>query len=359
MISAEYYVIIFYIIVFIGTLIVLRNNNDNIRVEFQNRKESRTAFFLAIFFSLFIGLRPISIEFVDMVGYAGRYDWLQNSGQIYSLDTDNWLFDNLILYSAHNGYTKQLFFCVISIIYYLISYLAIRIIFKNNITAAYLVWLGSFSTFSYGVNGIKAGAAAAIFLLAIALYHKKLLAILFALVSLGFHHSMILCVIAYIVVSLFKKPKYYFYFWIFCFVIAALHITFFQILFGNYTDEQGSNYLLTTSGEQFGGRGGFRLDFIIYSSVPVIIGYIALFKKKLKSEKYALIYNFYLLTNGVWMLCMYASFTNRIAYLSWFVYPVVLIYPLLEMAWRPARNQVFRYVALGNIIFTIFMTFIY
>lgn len=359
MISGEYYKIIFYIIVLISTLLIITKLQDNRNFEQHSHEDNRVAIILAIIFSLFIGFRPISMEFVDMVAYAARYDWLQFSDITFRLDTDNWIFDNLILFSAINGYTKQFFFFVIAFIYYFASYFAIRRIFRDNVLAAYLIWLGSFSTFSYGVNGIKAGAAAALFLVALSFYDKKLFAFAFSVISLGFHHSMILCVIAYIIVLFVKSPKYYLIFWFFCFIIAALHILYFQKLFGSYSDEQGSQYLLTTSGDSFGGQGGFRIDFILYSAVPIIIGYITLFKKKLVSEKYTILYNFYLLTNGIWMLCMYASFTNRIAYLSWFVYPIVLIYPILEMKWGVNRPIVFRYLAFGNIAFTLFMTFIY
>lgn len=135
-------------------------------------------------------------------------------------------------------------------------------------------------------------------------------------------------------------------------------MTYFQFLFAGMSDEQGAGYLLTTEGERFGGTGGFRIDFILYSALPIVIGYIALFKKNLISSKYAVLYNFYLLTNGTWMLCMYASFTNRIAYLSWFVYPIILVYPLLEMDWGTDKREMFKYITTFNLCFTLAMAYI-
>ena len=69
--------------------------------------------------------------------------------------------------------------------------------------------------------------------------------------------------------------------------------------------------------------------------------------------------NLYLCTNGVWMLCMYANFTNRIAYLSWFLYPIVLIYPFLNEELGPQRYRQFSKVMLCHLAFTLFMAFIY
>lgn len=357
--EASYYRIIYDIIVLIATLIIIVTFNSNKAIFKKNRYSDRILFWFAAFFALFIGLRPVSLEFVDMVSYAFRLDWHRSSTFVFTMDTDNKIFDNLMLYASAKQWSKALFFLVISSIYFICTYFAIKRLFKTNSFAAYVVWLGSFSTFSYGVNGIKAGAAAAVFLLAISFYDKKYLSVLLSLVSVGFHHSMILCVLAYIAVILFKKSNYYLAFWCICLLISAIHVTYFQELFGSMTSEHDSSYLLTFDGENFGGKGGFRFDFVLYSLFPIIIGYIALFKKRLKSRRYSIIYNFYLLTNGIWMLCMYASFTNRIAYLSWFIYPVVLSYPLLEMKWGRNQYKVMSLIVAFNLFFTLFMTYVY
>lgn len=109
-----------------------------------------------------------------------------------------------------------------------------------------------------------------------------------------------------------------------------------------------------------GGKSGFRIDFVIYSVMPVLMGYFVKYKYKLEDKLYDVILNIYLVTNGVWMLCMYAQFTNRIAYLSWCMYPIVLVYPCFAI-----DNQTHPLVANRNKIiglhltFTLFMEFIY
>ena len=59
------------------------------------------------------------------------------------------------------------------------------------------------------------------------------------------------------------------------------------------------------------------------------------------------------------MLCMYAEFTNRIAYLSWFMYPFVLIYPLVCENWGTQKYRTLSKFMLLHLGFTLFMQIIY
>ena len=141
--------------------------------------------------------------------------------------------------------------------------------------------------------------------------------------------------------------------------MAAAHITTFAQFFSGFTTEHGAEYLLGESGND-GTKGGFRIDFIIYSAAPVVVGWYALFKKKLQlSFLYKNLLNLYICLNAIWMLCMYAEFTNRIAYLSWFLYPIVLIYPFLQEQWGKNRYKAFSLVMLGHLGFTLFMDIVY
>lgn len=285
------------------------------------------SFILTAIIALFIGFRPISYIFVDMVNYNEYYYHAFSANFSFDWNAENFLFDNLFYFLSSNSIDIRFFFVIMAVIYFTGILIACRKFFPNDTFYALLVYLGAFSTFSYGTNGIKAGAAASVFLVALAYNHKKVVSILIAILSIGMQHSMTLPVYAYICVLIFNKPKYYLWGWLASIMIAFLHISFFQELFAGLSDSRGSDYL--TSTDDWGGKGGFRLDFIIYSSIAVFAGYYAIFIKKVNSKSYRIIYCTYLFTNAVWMLCMYASFTNRIAYLSWFMLPIVTIYPFL------------------------------
>ncbi len=325
-------------------------------IERREKVLSVSSLFGAIVVTFFIGLRPRHSCFVDMLNYIAFYDLLQDNVFLLNFDAENLIFDNLFAWMASNGYHWSNFFLLIALIYFVGMWMCCVKMFPRDTMLAFLVCLGGFSTFSYGTNGIKAGAAASLFLIALSNNDNWKIAVAFLALSLGFHHSMTLPIAAYFLAFFYCKPKYYFNIWILSFIIAALHITYFQHLFGNFTDERGAEYLTATD---WGTRIGFRIDFIIYSAMPVIIGYWALYKKQLKSKTYEFILSVYLLTNSVWMLCMYANFTNRIAYLSWFMYPVVLIYPFFEKGMGNRRYKMLATVAFMHVMFTVFMQVVY
>lgn len=315
---------------------------------------------LVIVMILFIGLRPVSRVFVDMLSYDSFLGRFQGETFIFTWETDNKIFDNLIMWWSCNGIDARLFFLFISAIYFICTYLGIKRLFPNHSLLAYMVFLGAFSTFSYATNGIKAGAAASIFIMALGYWDKLLVCIPLMLVSLGFHHSMIMPVAAFVVTVFFKNPKWYYYGWFVCFIMALLHITYFQFLFGGMADEQGSGYLMATE-QTSEAHIGFRPDFVLYSAMPVVIGYLFEMKRKVRlSKTYTTLMHFYLMANSIWMLCMYASFNNRIAYLSWFVYPLVIIYPFVDVYNKDVnKNKKLRKAVIYHLAFTMFMVFVY
>lgn len=219
--------------------------------------------------------------------------------------------------------------------------------------------MGAFSTFSYATNGIKAGAAAALFLCAIAYRDRIWIAALLLFASLGFHHSMIVPIAAFIGALVCKKPKYYYAFWVFCFLIALGNITYFQELFAGLSKDQSAVNYLTNTSTDWGGKTGFRWDFVIYSSFPLLVGWYTVFKRKVKSERYNFILNIYLFTNAIWLLCMYVPFNNRIAYLSWCLYPIVLVYPFFNCGQMTHEKQIMNCVVWIQLLFTLGMYFIY
>ena len=324
------------------------------RILMPKQENPLPSFMLCVACILFIGFRPISLVFVDMAGYASSMFLWEIPNSDYSWSHLNLIFDNFRVFFASNHFDIKWFFLIIAFVYYGAMWQACRKLFPFDTFFAFVVTLSAFSCFSYGTNGIKAGAATSVFLLALAYNKHTWQAILLALISWGLHHSMSMVVGAFIIAKLYNKPKFYVYFWLVSLGIAALHITFFQSVFQSFADEQGAEYL---SEQQYG--KGFRADFILYSAVPVIVGYYAIFYKKIKSVNFNFIYNCYLLTNAIWVLCMYAEFTNRIAYLSWFMYPIVLLYPFLNIKMGKNQYKSAIFVAFLHLGFTLFMSFIY
>jgi len=362
MFEAQYYKIIYFLIVGILTFFVSFNYlgyNVN-RVQKSRRRPQFGTVLLTIVMIVLIGFRPISGRyFIDMRGYASSYASNFYAPFEFTWQTTNKIFDNLFLFMASKGIPVETFFFMMAFLYFGAMYMACRRLFPRDTMIAMLVCLAAFSTYPYAVNGIKAGVAASIFLMAIAYREKIILSVVLALISWGFHHSMQVVVVAYVLVLFVRNPKYYFLFWIVSLVLSALHVTFFQTLFANYTDDQGAGYLVFESNEHWAEVIRFRPDFILYSALPVAIGYYTVIVRHVKSSIYLFILELYLMTNGVWMLCMYATFTNRIAYLSWFMYPIVLLYPFTGTVWDKRQYRYMTYVVLGHLLISIFLLFIY
>lgn len=350
-----------YIYLILCTIFLLRYLNlATIPTEVVSNSIANTNYQILIFLLfliVWIGFRPISHVFADTAAYNELYGFIKGNTFELDLSTENVIFDNLFNLFGSFDLPISIFFLFIASIYFPGIYLASRKLFPENAPLAFFSYLVGFSTFSYGTNGIKAGAGAVIFLLALAYKDRKVLMILLCLVSVGFHHSMKVVIYAYIIAYIIKNTKLYFYGWIIAAVIATFHISFFQDLFASYGGEKALDYLSGNGNVVF--LTGFRLDFMLYSAGPVLVGYLIFIKKGLRNSTYEIWLRMYLLMNSIWMLCMYASFTNRIAYLSWFMYPFVLIYPFYAM--YHSKNQLVsgKKVVLYHLYFTWFMEVVY
>lgn len=357
MLPASLYYPVYLLVVIFLTFYAMQMYNQPVLSNLNRSQTSKEilALLICLFMIVFIGMRPISGKyFLDMANYNEYYSLILGDRFYFEKETENLFFDNWVSWMASNYVDFSTVMLIFATVYYSMMYVACRKLFPKDTLLAFIVYLAAFSTFSYGTNGMKAGMAASTFLVALAYYDKLWLTIPLALFTYTQHHSMSLVIASYILVLFVKNPKYYFMGWFISFLIALLHIKYFQILFAGFTDEHGAGYLLSER------NSGFRLDFILYSAVPVIIGYMMIFEYKLlQSRTYNILLNLYLTTNSFWMLCMYANFNNRIAYLSWFLYPIVLLYPFVNIKWHGQQIRYLRYAVYGHLAFTLFMTFIY
>lgn len=358
---ASIYNYIYLLVVAILTVFYLPRYGFYTKHRINVNQTNNNAYLLLLFLILFIGLRPVSGRyFVDMASFDYLLTTYASEPLEYSWETDNKIFDNFILWFGSSRYDHKFFYLTMATLYFGAMYLGLKRLFPSSTKLAFLTYLAGFSTFSYAVNGMKAGVAASIFVLALSFKDKIIICALLMLISLGFHHSMVLPIVACIVAYFFKNAKFYYCIWLFCLIMCVMHITYFQGVFADFSDEQGAMYLTATN-ETTDAYMGFRPDFILYSAMPVLLGYKYEIKNKVKlSASYQFLMHFYLLTNAVWMLCMYASFNNRIAYLSWFVYPIIILAPFLDrMNNDPQRYVKLVRVVIYNLSFTVFMVFIY
>lgn len=364
MIHGIYYQPIYLILVTVFSIVYYNKYTSSKKVVYDNK---RLAIFLAILFSIFIGLRPPFDILSDTGGLVIYYQSVANDFFEFTWDTDNFVFDNLLWGMSAFGFDYSIWLTFVASIYFFGRYIAYKKIFPNNTNIAFLVFLGAFITYSSATNGFKAGAASSLFVCAVAYKDTLRVAIPFLFLAVGMHHAMLVCVIAYIIAYFYKKQKIYYCIWLISLLLAIAHVTYFQNLLGTISpDEKAGSYLsLDSHLDSVSWRGGMRYDFALYSAIPIIQSWWHRRRYNFISDRYTFILNLYMLLNSVWMLCMYANFTNRIAALSWALYPIVIMLPYvekkegIEVYGTYGSNKAISKVLLYNLLFTLFMEVVY
>ena len=168
-------------------ILALRNTESGVFLVF--------AIVISVFLIVFLGLRPISLVFVDTGEYAGVYNNLIN-GYIDIDFSKEWLFHNLSYFCKSIGLNESGYFLVISALYVGFILLTCILYMRRNVLVALLFCVASFSFYSYGVNGIRNGLACSIALLAIPLLSgnifNKIASFILMLSAYSIHHSIML-----------------------------------------------------------------------------------------------------------------------------------------------------------------------
>jgi len=296
--------------------------------------------------TLYMGLRPISGHFVDMVTYAQIFERIAaDPGSIPF--TKDWIFSGLIKTSAQL-IDAQTFFLVCAILYVVPFYF----IAKKNFSAFWPIGLVAMISFygfwSYGVNGIRQGLGSSWFLLAFC-SPKLRYQILFCVLATGFHTALLLPSAALMAARFGPGPRVWLMFWILCIPLSWGMGSFWENFFANlgFEDERIA-YLTTEGDERKFAVTGFRWDFLLFSAVPVAIGYYFVDILKYTDKVYSWLFSTYLITNAFWILVIRANFSNRFAQLSWSLMGFLVIYPLLRQRLLPNQEK---YLGLGLVIF--------
>lgn len=291
---------------------------------------------ISIILILYIGLRPISIQFGDTVNYARMFRDYIATKQSFQLEWDKeWIFHNLEHWCAHYSDIHTLFL-ICSFIYIGSLWLACARLFKNYYYIPLLVFFCMFTFWNYGVNGVRNGVGSSLFILALTYINNPPAALCIALLGAGFHSTVYIMIACAGLAYFIKNSYYYLAAWIGSIGISYAIGGRIQQFLGNFLFLQGeerlSDYLTATTdvANNIVVTGTFRWDFLAYSAIGVIVGYYFIFRYNYKDKYYHWIYNTYLATNTFWILVIRATFSNRFAQISWFIMPLVLIYPFMR-----------------------------
>jgi hypothetical protein len=144
---------------------------------------------------------------------------------------------------------------------------------------------------------------------------------------------MILPTGGFILANFYNRPQRVVLIWILCIPFSLVAGGFFEGFFAGLGFEDDRLAYLTEEnihGDEFA-YTGFRWDFLMYSATAVFAGWYYIIKKGYRDKVYFWLFNTYIFANAFWVLIIRANFSNRFAYLSWFMIGLVIIYPLLRV----------------------------
>jgi hypothetical protein len=306
-----------------------------------------------------MGLRPISARFGDTINYNRTFTNYMNGANISETVGDyGW---HVFMKFLSNFMTIHGFFLICAIIYIFPMYKLSKQLFNKYWYYSFLMFVVSFSFWTYGVNGVRNGAACSLFLLGLAYRNNKMVMSLFFVIAVLFHKTLFLPIIAYCLTYIYNNPTFYFKGWLACIPLSLAMGGFWISLFAGlgFADDRLAGYLTTQAEEGTFASTGFRWDFLFHSAFAVFAGWYYIYKKKFKDNFYNQLLNTYLICNGFWVLVITANYSNRFAYLSWFMMALIIIYPLLKKQLFKNQHFLIGKVMLVYFSFTYFMYYFY
>ncbi len=300
---------------------------------------------LAVLLIYRIGFQPIGFGLHgDREIYA--YSFIVNSSEV-DFSSHDWLL-SAINYVLHPICDVETYFVIIASLYVGLYLFAIYRLSRHNSYWLFVAVAVSFGYTSYGYNTLRAGLAIAFILVGISYYFNIKKMALFLFLGVSTHFSMIIPVSALLVSRYWPKTELYYKLWLLSIPVSFVAGGFFNTFFSSWSGDVRTNYL-TTANDAY--KIGFRIEFILYSLLPMAIGAYYIFKKGYTDKLYVSLYNTYLLANIFWILVIRANYSDRFAYLSWFLLPVILVYPILDGIGIKQPGKWLGFILLGESLF--------
>ncbi len=362
LIPVQYYTTAYYIvlssIIFLSVLHLFKDNLESYP------SEIALFFFtlLSVVVILFIGLREPwgNWRFLgDTSAYTRRYHYIEAQGlDNVTKDFGFYLFMYLCtkLMNVQGFYILSAFLYVVPVAY------TFRRYFSNYAFFAFLLYVSSMSFWAFGINGLRNGLAASFFIFSLNSLNRKWIMFLIIALSVSFHMSMLVPTIALITGFYVKNTKVLVFIWgivalLMYFIGDQIELIISYLLNQLNFDNRSENIYSNDFNEII--QRGYRFDFLLYSAVPIVLGYFYFIQKKGYSDKlYTILLNTYIIANTIWLFMIYAAYTNRIAFLSWFLMPIIMIYPLLKVKLIKNQGEFIGLMILASLAFTLSLEFL-
>lgn len=245
----------------------------------------------------------------------------------------------------------RMYFIVTAAVYVMNYAVAIYRTVRNNSAWLLIAVVLSMGFTGYSLNTMRAGLAISFLILAISFYESKIKAIILCLIAFSIHKSTLLPSAMFFVAMHFNKTALYYKLWLISIPVSFVAGNFFNSFFEGFvaSSDDRAGYLTNVENTHY--NVGFRIDFILYSLAPMAVGAYYIFIQNFRERFYEILYNMYLLSNMFWIFVIRANYSDRFAYLSWFLIPFVLCYPLLTQKMNLQENCWLGFILLGETLF--------
>lgn len=363
---ADYYYFFYWLIVMIMTFsqFHMMKASKGFAV-LSKRYNYRPILLFTIFYIIFFGFRPIAECFGDTINYRKGYEFFRDFGVF--MNGDEIASNDVIFYTFEKICAKSVdihvWFAIIMLFYMMMMLGGCKKIDYRHGALLMLFCLGSFEFYPYSVNGIRNGVACSFAIMAVACLCKeeKIWALIWSIIAVGCHKSTALPIATVFFSYYVSKPKFMYITWLGAIVLSlAIGGSIDNLLSSLSYDDRLSDNLRSDSADGLILKHSFRWDFLLYSFMPILLGWYTIFKRKLFNKTYLILLGTYMYANAFWIFAIRAIFSNRIAYLSWFIYPIVLAYPLLNFpVFKKNHTVKTAWILLGQFGFTTILAIIY
>lgn len=317
---------------------------------------------LCIFLVIWLGYRPAHYIFGDTINYAYGYRRLIPGATEINWNSE-WVWEWITITCKSLNLSVEAYFAVAETGYILSILWAVNKFTPTNPMLGIIFVISSLMFYQFGVNGVRNGLACHLVLLAfaLALESKYIPSIIIGLAAFGIHRSVMLPIAAFAVGFLYKnKVKYALYIWLLSIplslVLGGSAINFFASL---GFDDRMTSYTNGSNDMDVFSSTGFRWDFLLYSFFPILMIWYVCIKRKIVDYWFNILSITYCLSNAFWVMVITASYSNRFAYLSWFMYPIIIAYPLINLPLWNDQDRKTGLILLAYSGFSLFMNTIF
>lgn len=303
--------------------------------------------FFAGFTVFYIGDRPTNIG-VDTSNYKYAFD-LYKAASTFQVKKD--AFYDFFTFICAKLMDFQTFLKVCSFLYVFTAYYSFKKIFRENYYLPFLIFLISPYFFQFGINVMRNGIAASLFLGGIgSLYkgEKKWKVGLWMTSGVLFHLSMILPLVAFFLARYLNRTGVIFMTWLSAIVLAVLNINFLSGIVGLVDVFAARFGEYTVNAEREGSWG----SFMIFGAFPVLFAVYNILRLNYKNRFYSWITNAYMMIHIPYIILINSPFALRLGYLAEFMMPILLLFPLME---EPKLQMNFSRLKLSLVILMVFL----